>query len=720
MQKDVVKSTARRLFAFAMVVLLLSQVAMSVIAWAYFENNLLPEMDRKAATVGHLTRGQLQTALDLGIPFDQLAGTQEYFNDILKENPDIGYLAVSAPDGRVLYHSGIDARALEQNIAGVAATVAQRSARDIAKVETTSITADLGGGVSDYSNVAQPVTHQGETVGVLHVGVDEQFIRKRIDDIVFDIGIVLVTSLLIAFELLLFVSTLGLIGPMRLMTTLLGDLSKGRFGHTATAGATADFSRITAALNARVEQVNAAYRRVAQALESLPAASRARFDGDFGETMGGVRQRFGLAADGVAAQLRAVNLVDVRLLTFLFMSGEFLSRPFFPLYVKGVMEPIPGVSDALLMGLPITVFMLMHVLMTPFAARLIGTSGTRRAYIIGAAVSAAGLLGTGFAVSLYDLILWRMLSGAGYAIMFMACQAYVVANTAPENRAQGIAMFVSGLMAAEVCAPAVGGILADRIGFNLVFVLGALIAAGSAFLAARQLQADVPSTAGGAKRSGSVTAATKDLLRNPRFAATVLFAAVPAKLLLTGFLFFLAPVYLTELGATQSEIGRYLMTYGIANVLLASLFARWVDGRGFHVGAVFVGGAITGLALLLGMAWSDPRIVLVGIIVMGIAHALSISAQLALVSGVSRKEIAVHGDATVLAVFRLIERFGSAAGPFVMGLFVTAWGTGAAMAAGGALGMISIAAFILVFVMTRTRPSAGVNDTPAPVGGAST
>lgn len=713
MVKDVVKSTARRLFAFIIVLLLVSQVAMSLAAWHHFKSSMLPEMDRKATTVGSLTRSQVERALDLGIPIDQLAGADAYFDGILKENPDIGYLALSTLDGRVLHASGIDAAELQRHVSATVARMAGRASTSWNVAESTPISAKTGDGAADFLDVAQPVLSEGTAVGVMHVGVDERFVRQRIDDIMFDIGIVLVTSLLVAFELLLFVSTLGLLAPMRVMTTLLGDLSMGRFGQKALVDTSAGFQRILSGLNGRVEQVNAAYRRVVKTLDGLPAARRPEVEA----AVAALRQRFHLSADGQVSPMRTVNLVDVRMLTFLFMFGEFLSRPFFPLYVRSVVEPVPWMSDAVMMGLPITVFMLMHVLMTPVSARLIGQHGIRRTYILGAIASTVGLLGTGYAMSFYDLILWRMLSGAGYAIMFMACQAYVVAKTSVEERGQGIAMFVSGLMVAEVCAPAIGGILADRIGFSLVFALGAVIAAGSAFLAAAQLQADRPAAGPQKAARGSVGAAAWALTRNPRFMATVLFAAVPAKLLLTGFIFYLAPVYLTELGATQSEIGRYLMLYGLANVLMASMFARWADHRGAHAAAVFVGGALTGGVLLLGTVWHDPHVVLLAIAVIGVAQALSISAQLVLVSAVSRREMLAYGDAAVLAVFRVIERLGSAAGPLVVGVFVTAWGSAAAMAAAGVVGLVSIMVFVAIYVITRSRPMSSPGDAVAPVGG---
>jgi predicted MFS family arabinose efflux permease len=720
MRQDFVRSTKQRLFAFVFAALLLAQAGMAVVAWKLFDEELLPELDRSAMTVGTLTHERIAEALALGIPFDELQGVQPFFDSILAKTPGLGYLALSDAWGKVLYRSssapeGLDpflrlgSLALKNDDARVTTAGRQRVART-ASEEMAPADVDLGG--ASYVDVALDIRDPlvGAHVGALHVGLDEAFVSRQIKDIGFDIGIVMLTSLLFALEVLLFISTFGFLGPMRLVEQQLARLSEGRFGQVIAVNAPAAMREVIESLNSRVRKVNEAFGRLSSRLEDLPVDARGKAGEDLGPLLSRLRERFDLNGQASLRELKVTDLVDVRLLTFLFMFAEFLSRPFFPLYAKGLVSgPLFGISEAILIGLPITAFMLVHALSTPFTASLIGRLGCRRTYILGALLSTAGLIGTGLAFSLYDLILFRMLSGAGYATMFMACQAYVVANTGPDKRAQGIAMFVSGLMAAEICAPAIGGILADRIGFTWVFLLGAAVALISAGLAVRQMSLDdgVPAktaAAGGEKGPGFLVAGLA-LMRNPRFAATVLFASIPAKLVLTGVLFYLAPVYLTELGASQSEIGRYLMTYGIASILLASVFARRIDRAGMHAQAVGLGGVLSGAVLLLAFVWPSPYMVLAAVATIGVAQAMTISAQLALVSKVGAPEARLYGDAAVLGVFRLVERIGSAAGPFVVGLFVSAWGTATAMVATGVLLLVMTVVYAVVFLFTRRQPA---------------
>src|SRR3546814_19492899 len=71
-------------------------------------------------------------------------------------------------------------------------------------------------------------------------------------------------------------------------------------------------------------------------------------------------------------------------------------------------------------------------------------------------MAGTGLLATG----LWDLMAWRAVTGLGYAATFVACQGFVIESTGDRDRAQGTAMMVSGIMPADVCGPAIGGIVA--------------------------------------------------------------------------------------------------------------------------------------------------------------------------------------------------------------------------------------------------------------------
>ena len=124
------------------------------------------------------------------------------------------------------------------------------------------------------------------------------------------------------------------------------------------------------------------------------------------------------------------------------------------------------------------------------------------------------------------------------------------------------------------------------------------------------------------------------------FAVTVL-AAVPGKLILAGFLFYLVPLYLSELGSRQSVIGWMIMLYGVSTLVCMPFAARFADRSGRHTAVVAAGGVLAGLGCLASlsetMVGGPSNAVMIAILALGFGHALSLTSQIAIV-----QEVASH------------------------------------------------------------------------------
>jgi predicted MFS family arabinose efflux permease len=291
----------------------------------------------------------------------------------------------------------------------------------------------------------------------------------------------------------------------------------------------------------------------------------------------------------------------------------------------------------------------------------------------------------------------------GYALMYVACQGYVVANAPPRQQASSGALFVSGLMAATICGPAIGGILADHIGYTATFGCAAILASCAGLMAFRLLSArSIPKLLPRRPARGVVRA----LVGNGRLMLLMLFAAIPAKLLLNGFLFFLVPLTLSEFGDSRSEIGRIAMIYGLAALFLGPVLARLADRFALHGLLVGAGGLLAGLGLIPVFFFPTTTGVLVGVLLLGIGQAMSISSQLALVTGIGRTAIEQFGQGPVLGSYRLIERLGGAAGPLVAAGLVAAFGYPAAITLLGMLGVLTATLFSFSFLILGIEPEA--------------
>ncbi len=293
-------------------------------------------------------------------------------------------------------------------------------------------------------------------------------------------------------------------------------------------------------------------------------------------------------------------------------------------------------------------------------------------------------------------------------MVFVAGQAYVLDHSAPGSRARSFALFVGAIMAATVCGPSLGGILADNIGVRPTFVLAALLAAAS--IAVIRLMPDVqPDRAAAAATRLPRLAEIGALLLNPRFMTVTGLAAMPAKVLLTGVCFYLVPLYILSIGSTQAVAGRVLMVYAVVMVVMAPLTAALATTRERMHWLVGGGLLVSGLGGLLMLAGGAAGWVFVAVILIGLGQSLSISAQSALVGDHCAAAIAELGEGTVYGVYRLLERFGNALGPLIAGALVIQFGYRPSFVAIGAA-----VALCGVLFMAAARRSAQWSLAPSP------
>ncbi|MBA5606657.1 MFS transporter [Duganella sp. FT3S] len=656
----------RQLFAFALALLLATQLALSYYAWSRAEERLLPELGNKAHTAALSLAARLERALGYGIPLPRLVGVPEYFADVLRQNPDLAYVRVSGTDGAPLFGSGDD-----------------------------------GGPPSGYLDQPLPLRLHGAIVGQLHVGVHRDYLAARVRELRYDVGIVLLASLLIAFEVLWFVVTLNFTAPMRQIAAMMTRLAAGDFRRAHLREGS---EPLAVRLGAIAAAVNHGYEKLAA------LASSARQSHASAALLGQLQREYAFGDAGADADLTQQRLVLVRALSFLFMFAEMLSRPFLPVYAAALPMPGLALSEGLRASLPVTAFLLAVALSMPAAGHWSDRVGRRTSYMAGAVLVIAGLAATALVPHYWVLLAARAVTGLGYALMFMACQGYVFDSTDGANRGRGMALFVGAIMVAEICAPAVGGILADRLGYRPVFALGAGTGLLAACIAGAVL--DNRSATPGAGPPAPLHKLVPRLLHNRRFVALTVLSGIPAKFLYSGFLIFLVPLLLHGLGASKSDIGRYTMLYGLSCLLLAPLFAHLADRYNAYAAMVAGGGLLTALAMLPVLRGASPPLVLLAIAGLGLGQAMSISAQLVLVARATRDETLDTGSGPVMGVFRLIERLGAAAGPIVTGALVARHGAAGAMLILGAAGLVTSLLFTATLWPHRRRHARGAVGQP--------
>jgi MFS family permease len=689
-----------RLAGVVMLVVALALGAMSYFSHRTFEAALAPEMAKKIATVGASTRALVLRAVEQGIDFRQLYGIEQKFDEVKADIPEVSYFAITDDKGAVLYQR-------LKAPTGAAEHFSQPSLLvHLATPDKLPPTVRVG----DQYIVSMPIVQGSTALGMLHMGVDVRFVDNIVLGMLYDVIVVLVVSLFFTLELLNFMAGAKLEAALK----SLGDtFARGADGNFSTPAATpssspdsAAFAGVKQLLDTVLARVNAGFDALLRDVEAgrrVPAHERRPGLAAAQAGLQNLSMRFRFGEEKAVGQRDEKQLVKIRGPLFVFILAEELTRSFLPTFVKELLVPIPWLSPQIVMGLPIALFMLIVAIGQPFLGVYCERVGQRRTMLMGAAIAAVGFATSALANNVLDLMLWRSLCAVGYAMVFVAGQAFVLEHADPSNKARSFALFVGAIMVATVCGPSIGGILADNIGVRPTLGVAAMLALGS--IAAIRLLPGPRSTpmgaSSGADSPGRSAARVPHLqeigalIINRRFMTVTGLAAMPAKILLTGVCFYLVPLYMLSIGSTQAMAGRILMSYAVMMVLLTPFTASLATSRERMEWLIGGGLLLSGLGGVLMLAGGDVVWVFAAVILIGLGQSMSMAAQSALVGEHCKAEVARIGEGAVYGVYRLLERLGNAVGPILASVLVLSFGYRTSFVAIGAMVLLCGAGFLL-------------------------
>jgi predicted MFS family arabinose efflux permease/HAMP domain-containing protein len=628
------KDLQRRLVVLVSGLLLLAAVFVSYRAGERFESSLAQQRLGVALEIGRSVAVVVERALAFGVPFDQLVDTERFLEAVKLDNPGVDYIIITTLDGQLRYSTDLSRVG---NAAGLRGSVAVWNGRER--------TARIG----RYFNTAIAINGKGGQLGWLHLGERANIIEQLLRDIVFDILTVLVVAMLGAFELMRVLLAASFATPLRTINEFFTRIASGDFRRTLARDFFGGIGRLNGRINAIVSELNARARRRQAAGATMPP---------------------GLSFDlsGERSSVRASAIENIRWSFFLLIFAESLSLSFFPIFVAQFYDPAFGLPLHVVIGIPITVFMLVWAITMPFAGTWCDRIGYRLAFSVGAAMTTIGLFLTAYSTSLADLLLWRSITAVGYGIVYVTTQAYITVFVPTKEGTQGQAMFLASFFTGSLSGAAIGGILVDRLGFAMTFLLSAGLSAIAALYVLRSLGDETGRTV--AKKALTL-ADFKLLVRHKHFAIVTFLSAVPAKVALAGFLYYSVPLYLKGLGYNQSITGRVMMAYGLAIILIGPMVARLADqAQTRRRRFVMLGGYAAALAMAVPLLVEDMKGAVIAVIGLGVAHAVGVSPQMTLINDRCGETVREVGQATAVGIFRLVERIGTITGPILLGAMI--------------------------------------------------
>ena len=636
---------SRRLFLSTSIAMALAAFLSLMVTVAEFNAGMRPFLEDKARAVAITVQRDIEYALQIGIPFDEIRGLYKHVNELVVAHPEIKSM-------RVISLADTQERAIgEASLSNALKPTDNALVSNIIE-EIRSVTSTIFGQSTSTDVVTVTVAHEGATLARIEATIDGAYLNGKMTSVFFDTLVILIAVALVALEVVVVVSASQLTGPFRLVETALykrvaGDLRQYQIGRG---------SRLKTAFIQRLNAQNAHLRdRLTGSIRNLKQGAKRKALEAFG------KQRHLYVTD---AQTGA-SIMDARIPLFVFSFAEELQKSFLPLFVAEFHTKYDLFERDIMMGLPISTFMFVIAVFTPFAGRLVDKFGNKTLFISGLIPAIAGYLTCYFAGSANDILIGRSMTAVGYAVITISSQSYIAAVVPPENRARGMAIFVGVLMAGTMCGTAIGAILADWLGYKPVFLIATFFSLLAGLLGWSMLNTELPVSEATKSAKAVSRSPVAILARNSQFVLIVLFCAIPAKVILTGVLYLFVPIYLASLDASQSEIGRIMMVYSLIIIPISPLASGLADRLGKNLLMVIGATVMSGIVLLGLYQSASVAAVLAVVAALGVVHAC-LKAPLIVAAMEAAEQSPDITRTGALSLLRTSERIGSVIGPVVV------------------------------------------------------
>lgn len=663
---------ARKLMPWAGLLIIGSALILGLLTIRTVKQSIEPEIANRTTLMGTVINQNIQRAVNAGVPLAKLVGAERYFGNFLREFPEVAYIGVAT--GRIILEAG----KRQSDVYGP-----RRSSKDV---------------------VAYPIKSGGEQIGYIIIDVDTGYIAREFENVLLDLAVVALVAILLAFEVLVVMMSVSLTGPFNRLQQLVTLQATGDFSKRIESRGKLAVDQMGAFLSERAERLHHAFAR---ALATITPG----VDDERSRTLDGLRSRFGLSSHRPRLMVFSY-LNDIRLPLFLFAAADELPLAFFPLFTRAADNPLSWLDLGVVISLPLAGYLLAIMAGSPYARPLAARFGHRKLILLAVVPNVAAHVGLYLSTNVIEIVLFRTIAGFGYAIVTLACQDYVLDLVPKEQRTRSLGIYSGVLFAGIFCGTAMGGVLADRLGYDVVFLVSAALVFISGLLVYRLLPSQRLAQTTGIVSAERSPASIWAPLRSHRFSTLVFGIAIPANVLLQAFISYLVALYLNELGASVADTGRTLMVFFLMIALMGPATARLTDGRFDPALVVVLGAIVSGLALLMGAGWGSQLGIFMAVWIAGIGHGMVRGPQVSVAMSIAEADLANLGSNAVLGSLRTLERGGSMVGLVLVALFSSYFGYAAAIAAVGIWILAGSVLFVLSLLVSGALPAFRRGDQP--------
>lgn len=289
------------------------------------------------------------------------------------------------------------------------------------------------------------------------------------------------------------------------------------------------------------------------------------------------------------------NLHILMVCQFFVMAAMTMIIPFLPLYLQEL-----GVSDPQAVsrwsGIIFGANFLTAFLFAPLWGRLADRHGRKLMLLRSGFGMAIVLTLTGFAVGPWSLLFLRLLNGMISG--FIPAAIALMSMSTPKNQVgYSLGMLQAGAVAGGICGPLIGGVMADIMGFRMIFYVTGITILIAAFVVMVFVKENFEKKeAAAAAKTNTLQDFKKIASTSPMLSLFLVFFIVQCALIGINPLLSL---YVQELTTSQNiafYAGLAMSVMGFANMSASPFLGKLSDKKGHHVvlfAALFFAAIIT-------------------------------------------------------------------------------------------------------------------------------
>ena len=728
-----------KIFIVSVLIIVVGQYYYSYNNVESFQSGYLNTIQEKSEKLGRFLKDDVEFVLNLKIPLTKLIKLEKTLNQILKAAPELERIEITDLEGYVLYYA---------DHASLGRVPEKTRKAAIFDEEATKRIKNLGLSKKD-TDIQIPVYYlrDNQHVGYINMRISPELIVGKSREILFDMLTVILTSLLITFEFLTFFVAYSISDPIKEITYAVQNQLKSErkkalektFYGREMAEIVDRFNYFSASFQAFISPYRALseYIRIRNTAEKAATVSyeiekiKSKVDEDstlrtkpeyravlerilnqtrvlsikmstLKEVISGTSTKLDEAKIRISID-KSMAYAYIRPLIFVFVMADGFCLSFFPMFVDKHIQSasITWLSEDVIRSLPISFYMLFLAISMPLSGSITDRFGWLKPLLGGVLLNAFGLLMTALSGNFLQLIIYRSLTAAGFGIVFISVQKFVIEKTSKENRALGLAEFAAAFFSGDICGTVIGGMLANRIGYENVFIVSAVVSLMTFALSLVIFKNKIDSSNTTKKGDPFPFRYIFKVFTDIDFFAVVFLQAIPAKIIFIGFLYYLLPLYLRSIGTLQSNIGRIFILYGIAIIFLGPFFSKFFDFANLRKYFIFIGGVITGLSMLIFHMYHGFFAAMFIVLMIGVAHTFSVSSQGSFIS--ETRIVKKIGQGTGMGLFRFWERLGNVTGPILVGSLITFSGYEKTIIYIGFLSLITSALYLTIILLQSRK-----------------